>query len=199
MPNLTPRDRKKEALRRIGVTPSQLQSVPNITSILKETRGGIKLAIAALRFSTNDAVTAFMEKYDSISDRDRESLPIEAIALSVNTDTRILLAYIIILAREGSANTVKMIAFSNHPAVYKKRVQFAKQPGGYRDRDAIDTMLGALPSPKGPTFIGKIIHNAASDDEDESDELSSSEDYIFPDASEIQNRTNSIRQRLLEK
>jgi|ERR1700687_4305631 len=124
--SLPARPRRNEALKRLGITEKQLQSSPNITSILKETHGGIKLSIGALRFSQNEAVQLFLKKYDSISERDRKSIPLEAIAIKVGVDIRMLLGEIMIAVREHSVSRVKMIAIANHPEVIKSRVKFAK-------------------------------------------------------------------------
>lgn len=199
----SPQKRKTDALKRLHVTLEQLRSAPDITSILKETRGGITLAIKALRFSQNNAVKDFLKKYDSISARDRESLSIEAVAISVGVDIRMLLGEIMIAVREHSVSRVKMIAIASHPDVIKSRVRFAKEVGGYRDRDALDTMLGALPKPNAATFIDKVFFGkpeteSKEADEDDDDESVTDEDYIFPDASEIQERIQPMRQRLLE-
>ena len=199
--SLTSRKQKKEALRRLGINPDDLSTVPEISSYLREIRGGTKLVIQALRFSSDPVAIAFLEKYDSISAFDKARLPLEAIALAAEVDIRTLLGVILLAVREDSVSRVKMIAITNHPKIIRSRVQFAQLPGGFRDRDALDTMLGALPSPKGPTFIGKIINNASGDDAPDDrpdDELASSEDYIFPDASESQERIQHVRQKLLE-
>ena len=193
MPNLTPRDRKKEALRRLGVKPSQLETAPPISSYLREMRGGKKVVISALRFCSDPIATTFLETYDNIPDRDREQIPIEAVAIAAGVDVRTLLGVVLLAVREHSASRVKILALSNHPSVYRKRIEYAKTPAGFRDRDAIDMLLGALPSPKGPTFIGKIINNATGEDaegkeEPEADELADDEGYIFPDPSEIQEK-----------
>src|SRR5208282_2911307 len=185
----------------LGVTTEQLNCSPEITSILKETRGGIKLAIGALRFSQNDAVKEFLKKYDSIPERDRKSTPIEAIAIAVQVDIRLLLGEIMLAVRENSVSRVKMIAIASHPEVTRSRVRFAKEVGGYRDRDALDTMLGALPKPNAATFIDKVIfgnpETESKDAVEEVDESVANEDFMFPDASQIQERIQPMRQRVL--
>lgn len=195
--------RKSAALSRLGVSKEQLDSAPEITPILKETRGGIKMALSALRFSSDPAVEKFLAKYDSIPDRDRKSLPLEAIALAADVDIRALLGEIMLAVREHSVSRVKMIAIASHPEVIKRRVEFAQLPGGFRDRDALDTMLGALPRPNAATFIDKVFFGKPEPTNQETtkdpgEELASDEDYIFPDASEIQERIQPMRQRMLE-
>lgn len=202
MPSQSSRNRKKEALKRLGVTEQQLESNPKITPILKETRGGIKHAVEALRFSNNPAIKEFLEKYDSIPARDREELNLEAVAIAVEIDIRLLLGEIMLSVREHSVSRVKMIAIASHPDVIKKRVEFAKTPGGYRDRDALDTMLGALPKANAATFIDKVIfgnQEKKADADEPEEESMSDEDFIFPDASEIQEKIQPMRQRMLEE
>ncbi len=196
VPKLRKRNEKQEALRSLGVSPEQLKTAPEISSYLKEIRGGVNLVIKSLRFSTDPIAIAFLEKYDSISPRWRKNMPIEAIALAAEVDIKTLLGVVLIAVREDSASRVKILAMTSHPAVYRKRIEFAKRPKGYRDRDALDTLLGALPSPKGTTFIGKIINNASTDEDGDGPE--NDEDYIFPDASEIQERIQGKQRKFLE-
>jgi hypothetical protein len=200
--------RSEAALKRIGVTPEQLRNAPQITEILKEVQGGITLAIRAMRLSQQELIVRFLEKYDAIPDRDLESTPIEAIAIACNIDIRHLWGEIMLAMRESSVNSVKIIAVAAHPEIMKKRVEYAQTPGGYRDRDALDTMLGALPSPKGPTFIGKYFASSNPEPEDAgvktapiapAEELVSDENFIFPDCEVIQEKLQPLRKLLQEK
>jgi len=62
------------------------------------------------------------------------------------------------LALQAQAvNTVKIIALTAHPKITQARVAYGLLPLGERDRTALDTAMGFLPSPKAPTFIGKAI------------------------------------------
>jgi hypothetical protein len=77
--------------------------------------------------------------------------------------------------------------------------------------------MGFLPSPKGPTFIGKAIFGSGnqtmnaqgagkSNDDDDGDEVNIinvnpdeiDQDYLFPDSRDIQQKLIPIRQRMLE-
>jgi hypothetical protein len=138
--------------------------------------------------------------YDSIALRDREKLSIEAIALAAKLDIPALLGEILLAIREHNVNVVKFIAVGSHPEVMKKTVESALLAGGYRDREHIHTMLGALPSPKGPTFINKFFAGASREEEDkpeQPEELMEDVDYIFPDSSVMQDRIQPMRQKLL--
>jgi len=111
-----------------------------------------------------------------------------------------------------SKGTSWIIAASNHPSIVKKRVEFGLLPSGEKDRNALDVMVGALPSAKGPTFIGKAIFGAgdrgiSKDDEDEPETQQATVvfgvdddlDQLFPPANTMQEKLTPIRQRLLEK
>lgn len=169
--------------------------------MLREIRGGRSLAIKAMRFAEGDFIGPFLDKYDSLPIRDRQSLSFEAIALAAQINIRHLWGEIMLAIREHSVNAVKIIAVAAHPDVVRRRVEYAQTPGGYRDRDALDTMLGALPSPKGPTFINKFFAGSTQDPEAEKEapeELVDDLDFVFPDASEMQERVQPMRQKLLE-
>jgi hypothetical protein len=76
------------------------------------------------------------------------------------------------------------------------------QPLGERDRHALDTAMGFLPSPKGPTFIGKAVFGGSGNseqrsDDDEKEECDSYDlERIFPSAVAMQERLTPIRQKL---
>ena len=159
----------------------------------------------------------FLEKYDEIPERDRESLTIEVIALAAGVDARALLGEILLAAREHSVNRVKLLAVEAHPDVMEKRIEYAKTPGGYRDRDALDTILGALPRSK-TTFIDKFYAGSETqapdlpDSEGEGEEeetkaeaireaaaMVEDENFVFPDSEVMQERvTAALKQKQLK-
>jgi hypothetical protein len=156
-----------------------------------------------MRFSTYDeTIAAFLEKYDSIAEGDRRRIPWEAVALAAKIDIHRLTGAILFALQAASVNTVKVIALTAHPSVMRSTVDFAKLPSGEKDRTTIHQALGFLPSPKGPTFIGKAVFGAGGKENDqppdnavfgEDDDL----DELFPPANAMQERLSPIRQRLL--
>ena len=138
------RDSRNSPLTRIGVSLAEYQAAPKISPILREIRGGKSKALRAMRFSASPLIKSFLEKYDSIPPRDRERLSIEAIALAAKIEIPHLWGEIMLAMREHSVSAVKVIAVAAHADVMKKRVEFAQLPGGYRDRDKLDEMLGAI-------------------------------------------------------
>ena len=166
-----------------------------------------------MRFVQEDeVVAAFLSKYDSIPSGDRAYLSWEAIAIAAEVDLRHLLGSAALAITQVCGNESKLIAVTNHPAITKARVKFGTElVGAEKDRAALDMMVGALPSPKGPTFIGKAIFGAggqqaaSSDDDDDKptpepmqvfgpdDDI----DQLFPPSNAMQEKLIPIRQRLL--
>lgn len=195
-------DRKKAALKRLGVSQDDLKTSPDISSLLKMGKGGLMAALAAMRFSKDLNIVSFIEKYDSISERDRKSLSWEAIAISADVDAAYLLGATILAIQAHSSNAVKILALTNHPEITRARINFGTSlPGAERDRTAVDTGLGFLPQSKGSTFIINPTlnkHEAKDDIEDPEDERESDLDHLFPSLSTTQEKLVPVRARLIE-
>ena len=208
-------DRAQQALKRLGVDVLALRSAPEITPLLKNAQGGLKAVLGAMRFTAEDpSIAAFLEKYDSVPAGDRERVSWEAIALAAGVDLRVFLGSIMLALQSQAVNTVKIIAMTNHPKITAARVKYGLLPSGEKDRTALDTAMGFLPSPKGPTFIGKAIFGSGNqtmsaqgagkgdDDEDgtviEANSDDPDLDILFPPSNDMQTRLIPIRQRLLE-
>jgi len=202
--------RTLKALRRIKVKPEALQGVPQITSMLKTSvKGGLTTALDAMRFASSDPeIAAFLKTYDKIPIGDRQRLPWEAITIASKVNPVYLLGAIQLAVHTYCLNKSRFMAISNHPDIMQKRIKWAKMGGGEKDRTVLDIMVGALPSPKGPTFVGKqvAVYNApgsqAKDDEGKllatTSDSSDGFDDLFPDPNKVQEALVPIRQRLLE-
>lgn len=203
-------DRVKEALKRLGVKSEDVENAPEVTPLLKLADGGLKAVISAMRFgSQNETIRLFLDKYDSIPAGDRERLPWEAIILAAELEFDTFTGAAMFAIANFSSNKSKIIIASSHPRVTKARVKYALLPSGEKDRFAIDTMVGALPSPKGPTFIGKAIFGGTSQTANEKDDDDGTPqeglyvddgtlDNLFPNSSTMQDKLIPIRQKLLE-
>jgi hypothetical protein len=167
----------------------------------------------AMRFATTDEViAAFLKKFDSIPAGDRECLSWEAIGISAGVNLNHFLGSAMLATATYCANKSKLIAITNHPEVTRKRVEYALMASGERDRNQLDILVGAVASPKGPTFIGKAVFGAsgggpgkANDDEDEETQdqtavfgMDDDLDKLFPSPSAMQNKLVPIRQKLLD-
>jgi len=69
----------------------------------------------------------------------------EAIALSAGVDLEHLLGAALVAHGEHAKTMRKLIAMSHYQEIVKQRIEYAKLPGGWRDRDALDKLLGLLP------------------------------------------------------
>ena len=210
-----PVDRAQQALKRLGVDVLALRSAPEITPLLKNAQGGLKAVLGAMRFTAEDpSIAAFLEKYDSVPAGDRERVSWEAIALAAGVDLRVFLGSIMLALQSQAVNTVKIIAMTNHPKITAARVKYGLLPSGEKDRTALDTAMGFLPSPKGPTFIGKAVFGSGGggggsapaqmedDDLDEEDTFVDAEkvdlEKFFPSSNAIQQKLIPVRQKMLE-
>jgi hypothetical protein len=207
-------DRAQQALKRLGVDVLALRSAPEITPLLKNAEGGLKAVLGAMRFASDDpSIQSFLEKYDSTPSGDREKLSWEAIALAAGVDLRVFLGAAMLALQSHAVNTVKIIAMTSHPKITRARVKYGLLPSGEKDRTALDTAMGFLPSPKGPTFIGKAIfgsgnqtmnaQGAGRGDDDEDGPVIDGDsdpdlDNLFPPSNDMQTKLIPIRQRLLE-
>jgi len=199
------------ALKRLKVKPEILQAAPQITPLLKKSlKGGLKTALEAMRFSTSDQeISSFLKVYDKVPIGDRGRLPWEAIIIKAKVNPVYLLGAIQLAVQTYCWNKSRFIAVSNHPDVTQARVDFGLGlVGAEKDRMALDIMVGAQQSPKGPTFIGKQVAvfgagGQAKESDDgktvEAEYTSSDEfDNLFPSPNEVQEKLVPIRQRLLE-
>lgn len=198
--------RSVDALKRLKVSAHALAVAPRITPMLKKADGGLKQVLLAMRLAQDEVISAFLRKYDTVPARDRVSLPIEAIALAAGVDINHLLGSTLIALQRQAQSLVKIIAVTSHPKITKARVVYGQMPFGERDRTALDQAMGFLPSPKGPTFIGKAIFGSGKNvmdqqggerDDDSDDDDGPDLDKIFPSANTMQEKLVLIRQRML--
>ena len=200
--NVAAKKRRKEALKRLGVTETQLRDIPDISSLLKQGTGGLTATLAALRFSPMPSAVSFVDQYDATPSRDRDSLPWEALLIKAEVDVSSFLGAAILAIQSYSANAVKIIALSAHPDIIKARVERAKMLGGQSDATAIDQALGFLPTAKGSTFIinpvGGKKEIGPGDDDDGPEAPEGDMDHLFPDLIETQRTLIPAKTKMLE-
>ena len=141
------------ALVKLGVDELELRKALPFTEVLKETTGGLPEVIGAMRFSNDSSIVAFLKEYDRVHEKDRTNLPWEAFAVKAGVDIPHLLGAIYLALHQHTANMVKFIAFTHHPAVMKASIENALRPSGIRDRNALHKMHGFLPIRKGDTSV----------------------------------------------
>lgn len=218
MPKRLPKpvDRKAQALKRLGVDLEQLRlNKKEITPMLKNAQGGLKGVLGAIRFAAEEPMLgAFLEKYDNIPSGDRDKLSWEAIALAADLDLNAFLGAAMNAMYSQAFSMVKIISMTSQPKITAARVKYGLLPSGEKDRTALETANGVLPSPKGPTFIGKAVFGAGKqnmsaqgaghgdDDDDDGPVIDGDDDpdldILFPPSNDIQQKMIPIRQRMLE-
>jgi hypothetical protein len=207
-----PGDERRAALARLGVTEEQVAQTAEITSFFKLPDGGIQQCIAAMRLQRGDEVlTRFLLKYDTLSMHDRRHLPIEAICIAAQVDPVHLLGSTTVALERVNVSVVKLLTVANHVKIVQARLKYGLLPGGDKDRTAIDTAVGFLPSPRGPVFVGKAIFgsgqnamnqqrlNGGDDEEDEVPMVAAKDvdlDRLFPAPRIMQEKLVAIRNRL---
>ena len=203
--------RTLQALKRLRVKPEALQSLPQITPMLKKSlKGGLRTALEAMRFATNDEVVAdFLKAYDKIPIGDRERVPWEAIMIKAKVNPIYLLGAIQMAVQTYCWNKSRFLAVSNHPNITKARVKYAlAAPGGFKDRDALDIVNGFLQSPRGATvnINQQVASFPGGQSKDGEDVVNSQSVYQGDDVEErlfggddiLDGKIIKIKQRLLE-
>jgi hypothetical protein len=204
-------EKRKQANKWLGVTDEDLAKSPQITPLLKKAEGKLKALLDAMRFAADDPdIRRFLEKYDTVPVGYIKHASWEAIALSADVNIRHLLGAIQVAAVNYFGNTSRMIAVTSHPKITKARVQYGLLPSGEKDRNALDVQVGALPSAKGPTFIGKAVFGSGGGTAPQTDsaeieegeitdmvEIGDDVDRLFPESNAVQDKLVPIRQRLL--
>lgn len=179
----------EDAIVKIGLDVHDVFTAPQISEVLKVAKGGVPTIINSMRFSNEPCIRQFLSAYDEASDLDKRIIPFEAFALLAKVDIPQLLGAIILSLRDQGANIVKIMLMTHHEDTVKARIRNAKKPGGVRDRNALDTALGLLPSPKGPTIFNVMPGVRQLSDRDspmiEAGEIDANE--MFPNLSKTQN------------
>lgn len=152
--------RKEAALRRFHVDPEKLARTPEITSVLKNSFGSVKSAVQAIRHSNETTAIEFLAVYDEIPAGDRDYISIEAICLKANVLPSALLGSLFMACKDMKGKESALIAVLEHPGVLKKTVEYAKTPGGDRDRKMLHEAVGFLPTPKGGSINVNLLNGA---------------------------------------
>jgi hypothetical protein len=185
-------NRTASALRRIGVKADLLEKQPQISDMLARIYKKPHSAVNDLRFSPDPVAVRFLAVYDEIPEKDRQSLPIEAICLKAGVDTKEFLGLVFLMRQSLGKAEGSLIAVHSFPKIVKNMVKYAGQPGGVADRKMLaqHPAIGFLPSPKGATLSVKLFG---------SDVQFSSEDEEQEDDDAVFNATFSGKQADLEE
>jgi hypothetical protein len=175
--------RAAAALRRLGLTKADVAKCPPISDMLARAYardgkpGNPRDAVNDLRFSPDPVAVKFLETYDAIPARDRQSLSIEAICLKAEVSPQEFLGHVFLMRQSLCKAESSLVAVNSFPDTVRSMVASASLlgPAGTADRKMLaqHSAIGFLPSPKGATVSVNLFGGEASfkgDDEDESDD-----------------------------
>lgn len=154
-------------LRKLGVTPEQIRSLPQITPYLtRQLKLPRDRVLDLLRMSAEPEVIRFLEAYDShlIPDEVRSAFNYEFYcAVSGISPLRLLELLAAQIVRSGAQHSA-IAAALRHPEVVEATIQSALVPGpdGRGDRDTLHKAVGFLPQPKGAQTTIHLQANAQS-------------------------------------
>lgn len=151
---------RADAYERLGVDPTEVHKLPQITHILAKlsvggrgSASGIEKAIEFLRGADNDDARNWLAVYDVLPESARKLLPFEAFCLAANITTKRMLEVVTGACFEQSASTSALLAAASHPDVVGATVRNAKHYDGVADRKMLHQHAGFLPQPKNQTTI----------------------------------------------
>jgi hypothetical protein len=133
------------ARERAAITPGLVRKIPRISSLLEEVDGGMGRITEALRFSPEQDAMAFLRKYDSMSDVERERLSIKELCLAAGIAPQRFLNLALTSMIENSLLVTKLMVASNLVAVMQKTIDSALTDKGARDRKLFFECCGFLP------------------------------------------------------
>ena len=163
------------ALKRLGLREKDIKGVPDITPRVKEALGSVKEAILLLRGDDSKDSRKFIEKWDSLSDRDRKHVQLEHVVTAAGLTTRRFMELLAGAEFDHSATVSKIFVSRSQLKVLKSTVKAAtdEQPifnkegdligqsnGDVRAMEIFHKITGAMPTPKGGTFINNQQINA---------------------------------------
>lgn len=163
------------ALKRLGLREKDVKGVPEITPRVKEAMGSVREAILLLRGDDSKDSRRFIEKWDSLSDRDRKNVQLEHVVTAAGITTRRFMELLAGAEFDHSATVSKIFVSRSQLKVLKSTVKAAtdEQPMFNKDGDLIGhsngdvkameifhKITGAMPTPKGGTFINNQQINA---------------------------------------
>lgn len=123
-----------------------------ITPLLKAAEGGIPRVLEALRAHDDDDARDFIGLYDSLSQKDRQYLKLEEIAVAAGIDALRLGEIAQTATFLHSQARTKFLLSAGMPGVVAQMMKQAVKPKGFVDREWALKSGGVLPTPKGSTI-----------------------------------------------
>jgi hypothetical protein len=142
------------ALKHLGLTEEDVKGVPEITPRVKEAMGSVKEAILLLRGDDAPDSRAFIEKWDSLSARDQSNCRLEHVITAAKLTTRRFMELLAGASFDHSATVSKIFISQSQLKVMKSTVKAATAAkGDVKAMEIFHKITGAMPTPKGGTFV----------------------------------------------
>lgn len=154
------------ALRRLDIEPEDLELVPKVSDSIaacfgKDPRFPREKVINLLAGSTIPAARAFIETWKTISKKDWDVLPFEAVCLKAQVSPLEVFGAIVLSARDISRQQSALKAILAHPEVVESTVESAKSPLGFMDRKMLHEAVGFLTTKQGSSIAINVNQTTA--------------------------------------
>jgi hypothetical protein len=165
--------------------------------------GNRRKVINAMRFSDEPEILSFLKVWDAIPKCDRTQIPLEAVMLKAQVSFKHLMGAYVVSFRSIQMQKSALRAMALHPDIVDSTGDYAKLPGGDRDRRMLHEAVGFLPTSKGASINFNFPGSEAKMPEEqpvESDTLQAPEvDDLFPLITEREESWQQARTKLLEE
>jgi hypothetical protein len=125
-----------------------MRGIPGIGRLLAHADGGIPTVIAALRLADDPDSHRFLDRFDAISETDKEYLSLEEICVVAEVAPKRLLELCVSALVEDSRSAGAIIAATYHPRVIRATAESAiHNPDAQSDRRVFLQGTGFTPQP----------------------------------------------------
>ena len=193
------RNRKEEVLKRLGLKPGDMDGVPLISHILRESEGGIEEVIECLRGSDDEIAQGFIARYNKLAPSDKTRVSIEQVCVAAGIDTPDLLGAATKAIFNAKQATSQLKLASAHPKLVAKSIQMGLQDKGVRDREMMHSAVGFLPKAQGgAVFFKQTIQVAHLENPDNAMTITQPDQPDLPEMETDIIGLNSAAKKLLE-
>lgn len=175
--------RRDAILHRLGLTSEQVDSQPQIASMLRQCGLNPTRFIEVLSVDQDESSIKAVALWNSLSPHSRSAAGLEGLALAIGITPRRLWELYAGAALTQSREMVGIMIAESLPEIMKVTIKQAKTPKGFTSREHILKAARVLPVPKGSTTninVGAQPAELESGSEDESGRtLESSDDALM--------------------
>jgi hypothetical protein len=158
------RNRKEQALNRLGLTAEMVTGLPKIVPLIQESIGTIEKALEILRGDDSPDAIQFLAKYDAIPESDRKHLTFEERVVGAGLSPRRFMEILTGASLQRSSVATRLIVAISQPEVIRATVKSATEgrpildendeiigygPGDVKAQEMFHKITTLMPTPKG--------------------------------------------------